>query len=325
MYNRGKIIPVTPNYSLMSPTIHILCNSLANQGSAAAAVSQIRSALAGYPDITWHETTHPRHAADLAVQAAHLGAERLIIAGGDGTIHETVNGLMSLPASQRPLVGILPIGSGNDFAASLQIPLQLDLALQVALGNSIRSIDIGSLSDDQGRCEYWSNTMGIGFDAVTIIHSKNIHLLKGFPMYFYAVMKTIFFNRTPMQARMELDGKEKDIHILFLCLCNGRQEGGGFLIAPHAQQDDGYFDLLAVKIISRLRMLATLPHIIKGTHGNLDYTLHERFQRMQFTSDAPLIIQTDGEVYTGFDSKVHQVTIQAIPQAIQFLVPAAHR
>lgn len=311
--------------SLMSPSIHILCNSLANQGSAAAAVTQIRSALAARSDIVWHETTHQRHAVELAAQAARQGADRLIIAGGDGTIHETVNGLMSLSAGQRPLVGILPIGSGNDFAASLHIPLQIESALQLALGDSVRPIDIGSLSDDQGRCEFWANTMGIGFDAVTIIHSKNIRLLKGFPMYFYSVMKTIFFNRTPMRASLELDGVDQDVHILFLCLCNGQQEGGGFLIAPHAQQDDGYFDLLAVKIISRLRMLATLPHIIKGTHENLDYTLHERFKRLQFTSDTPLIIQTDGEVYTGFDSKVHQVTIQAIPQAIQFLAPAAQR
>lgn len=304
----------------MTASLRIICNSLANHGRAVGTIEKIRSKLARQPEIEWCETTHPGHAVDLARLSA--GAERIIVIGGDGSIHEVVNGLMSLPANQRPTLGIIPAGSGNDFAVSLNIPPDIDSALSLALNGIPHGIDVGCLSDDQGRCEYWTNSMGIGFDAITILYSKRIRLLSGFLMYFAAVMETILFKHIPMHAQMTLDNRPLEEDLILFIVGNGKQEGGGFRIAPHARLDDGKLDLLGMRSISRLRMLATLPAMMNGKHDHLKFAMHEQFTELHLTSDRPLIIQTDGEIFSGFNSIIHAIDIKTCRQAVQIMTPA---
>jgi diacylglycerol kinase family enzyme len=97
----------------------------------------------------------------------------VVAVGGDGTVHEVINGLMQLPAEKRPRLGVVPLGSGNDFAHALGVPLQAQNALrQVFLGQP-RRIDVGRLQDNLGRVEYFDNTVGLGFDAT---HHPLAHL-----------------------------------------------------------------------------------------------------------------------------------------------------
>src|SRR5690606_27440178 len=115
------------------------------------------------------------HAVELARQAAEEGCDLVIAMGGDGTVHEVMNGLMQVPAEKRPVMGVVPIGSGNDFAYSIGITQKSSYALAHALkAENVQPVDIGLMTDEHGRREYFDNTLGIGFDAVVTIRSHKL-------------------------------------------------------------------------------------------------------------------------------------------------------
>jgi YegS/Rv2252/BmrU family lipid kinase len=299
----------------------ILCNPRANQTKAAAVAARLQEIAPSSAHLEWVFTAYPRHAVQLARQIAEQGCQKLIAMGGDGTVHEVVNGLMHLPPEQRPVMGIIPVGSGNDLAGSLNIPVDPVEALQLALDGSIGEVDIAHIEDDRGHSEYWTNTLGIGFDAVVNIRSRSIRWVRGFLIYFFSALQTILFNHTPLGLQAVQDGKRWQDRLLMLVLCNGRREGGAFWVAPQANPRDGKLDYLGIRQISRLQMFYTIPFVMQGTHQRLSYACHGQFQTLELTSDHPLYIHTDGEIYAGLDSTIRQIRVQAVPSAIRMNIP----
>src|SRR4030095_8683686 len=167
------------------------------------------------------------------------------------TVHEVVNGLMQVPEKQRPVLGVVPVGSGNDFAHAIGVPAQSDHALAHALQGAASPIDLGLMTDENGRKEYFDNTLGIGFDAVVTIRSHRLPILRGFLMYLTAVIQTIILDHNPMAMQIETDDQKLEQSVIYLVICNGPREGGGFLIAPEAKIDDGLFHYAMITNVRR--------------------------------------------------------------------------
>lgn len=300
----------------MHKRVLLIFNPIANLGRAWPVASSLRPLVTELGGADWTGTTYPTHAAELAHRAGLEGYERVIALGGDGTVHEIANGLMELPPERRPAVGIVPVGTGNDFAHSLGVPPEPEDALRLAIQGPVRRVDLVSAEDNRGHREYWTNTLGIGFDAAVNIRSRRVPLFQGFLVYFIAVLQTILADHKPFEARLRVDGDEWRGDLLMLILANGRREGGGFLVAPQARQDDGCLEYTALTRISRARMLLTIPYFLKGTHASLPYARCGSFSKLDLESNRPLTIHADGEIYAGFHSTVTRLRVEVHPRAL---------
>lgn len=269
----------------------------------------------------WVTTEYRGHAVELAHQAAKEGYDVVVSVGGDGTTHEIINGLMRSEPENRPRLGIIPVGSGNDFAFNVGLSGDLEEAARCLFSGKVRLIDVGTIADGSGRKEYWNNTIGIGFSGIVNILASKVKRLRGLMVYFKAVLETIFFHLPDMHIRVKADDQEAVEHRLtMLSVCNGPREGGGFPVVPGALVDDGLISFLLMQRVNRLQTLYFLPIVMAAKHLK-----HERFfktvdaKRLQVTSDHPLIIHTDGEIYAGWDSEVRQLEFTMIPSAIELL------
>ncbi len=300
----------------MPSKVKLILNPMADLGRAWKVSRDLRPIVAGYGRADWSGTVYPNHAAELARQAGEEGYDKVIAVGGDGTVHEVINGLMQVPEKKRPMLGIVPVGSGNDFAHIIGIPPQPEQALSFALEGKAIPIDLGLLSDETGRKEYFDNTAGIGFDAVVTIRSHKLPVVRGFLMYLTAVIQTIILNFDPMELHVETDAETWDLPTLMLTLCNGPREGGGFLVAPEAKLDDGILHYATIRKVSRPMMFRLVPEVMKGTHGRFKDVRMGTCKTLALTSDRPLYIHLDGEIFTDFGSNLRRLSIEVVPDAL---------
>jgi YegS/Rv2252/BmrU family lipid kinase len=297
--------------------VKLIINPNADMGNAWKLASDLRPIMNEFGGADWAGTVYPTHAIDLAREAAIAGYELVIAAGGDGTVHEIINGLMQVPAEQRPRLGIVPLGSGNDFAHAVGIEKPPSEALRQILRGQSHHIDVGLIEDDLGRCEYWDNTLGIGFDATVNIRTHTLPVIRGFLMYFTAVMQTIALNHEAPLLKIETDEETWEEKTMMMVVCNGPREGGGFLVAPAARADDGIFHYAAICKVSRPMMLRLVPEVMKGTHGRFKQIRMGTLRKLSLQADAPLRIHLDGEIFAGFGSDVREIKIEVIPDAIE--------
>lgn len=292
---------------------------MANMGKAWSVANDLRPIIAEYGNADWSGTVYPTHATELAKQAGEQGYDMVIAMGGDGTVHEVVNGLMLIPKKKRPIMAVVPVGSGNDFAHAIGLPMQSDQALVHALKSEPATVDIGLMTDENGRQEYFDNSVGIGFDAVVTIRSHKLPLLRGFVMYLAAVIQTILLNHEPAKMQFKADEKSWEQTNLMVAVCNGPREGGGFVIAPDAKNDDGILNYMIVTKCSRAMMFRLIPEFMKGTHERFDIVSKGTCKNFSLTSERPIYIHADGEIFTNFDSNLHNVKFEILPNAIKVI------
>jgi diacylglycerol kinase (ATP) len=301
--------------------IRMIFNPEADRGRSYQVAGDLRQLSAEWGGAEWVGTDYPGHAGELAASAARDGCGIVVALGGDGTVHEVVNGLMQAEESRRPLLGVVPLGSGNDFAGGMGIPLDPPAALRrIFRERRATPVDVGRVVDSSGRAEYWCNVLGIGFDAAINIQSRRIPLLHGFGMYLAAVLRTIVLKYERPMMTLDLDGKKQSGRFLMLTLGNGTREGGGFLTTPDARMDDGWLDYLLVDPIPRLRMLRLIPEVMRGTHGRFPEAHLGRFRRLRLRADMALPIQADGEMFAPYAADVRGVEVQINPHALQVIV-----
>ncbi len=304
----------------MPRKVKLILNPMADMGNAWRIANDLRPILKEYNGhADWSGTVYPGHAVELARQAGLDGYDMVIAVGGDGTAHEVVNGLMSLPEDKRPVMGIVPVGSGNDFAHAIGLPMKADRALAHALNGEPGTVDIGLMTDENGRTEYFDNTIGMGFDAVVTIRSHKLPLLRGFVMYLVAVIQTIMLNNWPIKMEFDIDGEKLVRDNLLVALCNGPREGGGFVVAPDAKNNDGIFHYVMISYCSRLTMFRLVPEVMKGTHGKFKEVTLGSCRSMSLKSSLPLYIHLDGEVYTSFGSNLRGVSFEMLPGALKII------
>lgn len=297
--------------------VKLIVNPNADLGRAWRTAADLRPLVEELGGADWSGTVYPTHATELARQAGEEGHELVLAVGGDGTVHEVVNGLMQLPKERRPRLGVVPLGTGNDFAHAVGYTNDPYQALRQALTGQPRWIDIGKLQDDRGRVEYWDNALGIGFDAIVTLRSRRFRLLRGFLVYLVSVLQSILFDNisVPMQVTTETERWNDDI--MLLVLSNGPREGGGFHVCPGALPDDGIFNYAGIRKVSRLMMLRILPEVMRGTHARFKAVRMGQFTRLSLVAEQSMVIHLDGEIYTSFGSAVRKLEVELIPQAIE--------
>lgn len=248
----------------------LIFNPYAGKGAFRSSAEKILDALqkAGL-DAELKRTSAPLEAAEFAETAAKEGAERVIITGGDGSINEAVNGLVSAQKQgfSGTALGIIPNGRGNDFCDGIGIPLQLEKTVGIIARDKRLRCDIGSAGD--GTFErYFINGSGFGIESA-INYYAGLSPLKGKVSYIYGIIKSIANDLSVQDAHLTIDGKETDYPFVMFAAMNGRQEGGGFRLAPKFRLDDGLLDICMVGgNLPKARLLLTIPHLSAGT---LDY------------------------------------------------------
>jgi diacylglycerol kinase (ATP) len=303
----------------MHRKIKIILNPMADMGNAWRVARDLRSITEEHGGIDWSGTVYPGHAIDLARQAGNDGYDLVIAMGGDGTVHEVMNGLMQVPEGKRPILGVVPVGSGNDFGHGIHASTTPTEALRRAINGEPSTVDLGLMTDQHGRKEYFDNTLGIGFGAIVTIRSHRLPILRGFLMYLTAVIQTIILDHNPITMQIETDTEKWEQKIIYLVICNGSREGGGFLIAPEARIDDGILHYAIITDVSRPMMFRIVPEVMKGTHGRFKQVKMGTCKKFNISANRPLYIHTDGEIYTGPGTDLRGATIEILPNALKVI------
>jgi diacylglycerol kinase (ATP) len=233
--------------------------------------------------------------ADLALRArraADEGIDRLLVAGGDGSVHHAVQGL----AGSATALGVIPAGTGNDFAAAIGAPFELEPAVLRALEAPVRRVDLGrARAADAGGWVWFSTYAGVGFDSETARRAHQGHrVLSGHAIYIWAVLATLADFRPPVLT-VEHDGGRFHGPAMFVTLANGPAFGGGMRIAPAARNDDGVLDLVIVRAIPRRTLLAVFPKVYVGRHVGHPAVEITRTRRARVALDREMIAYADGE------------------------------
>jgi YegS/Rv2252/BmrU family lipid kinase len=295
----------------------IIANPAAGSGRGERSIIQIERSLKHYNlafDLVL--TDYPWHAAELAKEAALSGYEVVVAAGGDGTVNEVINGLMSakIETGVSPVLGVLSVGRGNDFAYSMGIPYQLEPACLALADDQRRTIDIGRVVGDfLPRDRFFGNCVGIGFDAIGTIEVSKLPRLGGFLSYLLAVLKTIFLYYKGPVVAIEYDHHTLAQPTLLVSIMNGIRLGGGFTMAPEAKPDDGLFDLVIADQVGRPRIFGLLPHFLRGTQGTQKEIKTDRAARISIKAlEGSLPAQMDGEILSvdGKEMKIELLSNQ---------------
>jgi YegS/Rv2252/BmrU family lipid kinase len=279
----------------------IIANPTAGGGTGERAIPRIERLLAKHRlNFDMVCTERPWHAAQLAEEAVVAEYDVIVAAGGDGTANEVINGLMQAKRAgkQSSAMGVLSIGRGNDFAHGVNVPYGLERACQVLVEDHRRTIDVGRVVGGmypQGR--YFGNCVGVGFDAIGTIEVAKLPRLGGFLSYFIAVLKTIFLYYKAPLTTVTHDGQTLTQPSLMVSVMNGQRLGGGFVMAPDAEPDDGLFDLCIAHEVSRARMFGLIPHFLRGTQATQEPITTGQAAHISIAAvDGSLPAHTDGEI-----------------------------
>ncbi len=237
----------------------------------------------------------------------------IIIIGGDGTLHLAINhGLLEIGIP----IGVIPAGSGNDFARTMKIPTKYEEALERIFKNKATSIDILSIGDRS--C---MNAVGIGFDAEVAEKTNRskmkrlLNIVKLGHLSYILVALRMFFSYTPSHVTVTLDNKRKVIENVWLvAVANSPYYGGGLKICPAAKNDDGKLNICLVSGKSRLELIPLFYKVFKGAHSNHPNVTMLKGKKVQIECGKPLNMQGDGE---SLGTTPTEITI--IPRALNIL------
>ena len=236
-------------------------------------------------------TSYPSHATEISKEIKN-GVT--IVIGGDGTIHEVINGLIR---SNIPM-GIIPAGSGNDFARALNIPTNAEEAFEWILTGNERTVDIGRIGDKS--C---ATVIGIGFDgkvAQTVNTSKSKMWTKflrlGRVSYILSVFK-VLFGYKPADITIKIDDKTEEMTDVWLvAVANFPYYAGGMAICPNAKGNNGYFELCVVHGMSKFQFVRAFPGVFKGKHVSHPSIKMLTGKQIEISSSKAMIVQGDGEI-----------------------------
>lgn len=302
----------------------LIANPTSGRGAGMRAVEPVRRQLtqAGL-SLEVILTERPWHAAELAAAAGTQGWDAIIAVGGDGTANEVLNGLMQIPIDRRPAMGIIPVGRGNDFAFGIGVPHGIAAACPIVIAGRRWRIDVGKVTGGlypQGR--YFGNGIGIGFDAVVGFEALKLAPLSGFASYIVAALKTIsLYDRGP-RLRIELDDQTLVQETLMVSVMNGRRMGGGFHMAPHGDPGDGKFDVCIAGQVTRGRILALIPHFLKGDQEGQPAITTTHSTRVKVTAEVGVLpAHADGETLCVYG---HELQAEIFPAQIEVLSGAGN-
>ena len=244
-------------------------------------------------------------------EALELGVERLIIGGGDGSVNEIVDALAALPREERPELGILPLGTANDFATACEIPLESLAALRFAVSHDAIPIDMVKANE-----RHFINMATAGFGAQitaeTPVELKNF--LGGGAYTLTGVLKAMDF--VPYHSHVTTpENNLQSLHIVAGAVCNGKQAGGGQVLAPHALINDGLLDVISISEFKLVDIPQVLDEIrnpsVKG-----EFIKYIQTPWLESESKQIIPVNLDGEPYSS-----HKIRFEVVPNAIDLILP----
>lgn len=224
------------------------------------------------------------------------GCERLVVWGGDGTVHLVAGALLEVGAGARVTLGLVPAGTGSDLARAFAVPRRLGSALRRALHGTPQQCDAGHC-DGWRASFYFVNIASAGLSGM-VDEQVNAQAARGATAFLRATLRAIHTYR-PLMARVEIDGEPWfEDELLLLAVANGTTFGKGMKVAPRADPGDGVFDVVAVRAMSRPRLLRELPRVYLGRHLEAGPVRHTRGRQVRLFPAAPLPpFDADGETY----------------------------
>ena len=254
----------------------------------------------------------------LAADAVAGGATRLIVVGGDGSVNEVVNGIADAEGVE---LAVIPCGTGWDFVRTFDIPRDLDAAVDVALNGVVREIDLGVVTyrtwGGEDARSVFANVASAGISgAIAQRANESSKALGGKVSYYWATL-SVFFGWQTGEMRVSVDGESRSGKMIDAVVCNGRYLGGGMMMCPEAEPDDGVFDVLLIGDVTKRDLLLVLPKTYKGNH-----LPHPRLELLRgkvvtVESAEPLPIELDGE-----QPGTTPARFEVLPRALRLRVPA---
>lgn len=270
--------------------LRLLYNPAAGKGRAHRHIAEAVAILEGKGATVELLASRSReHLIELGRAAAGSGADRVVACGGDGTIHLAIREL----DLGRATFGILPLGSGDDFARTLGIPADLRSACDTVLRGETREIDVAMANGIRYVC-----VAGFGFDAeVNRFANESVSRLRGTPLYLYSIFR-VLRKFEPRRVRLQYDGARDETEMMFAIVANSPSYGSGIRIAPDAVPDDGELDLCLVGKCSKLELIRTLPLAYSGKHVKRPFVKTRRGTHFRFETQDPMDVYADGEPVT---------------------------
>jgi YegS/Rv2252/BmrU family lipid kinase len=255
-------------------------------------------------------TEAPGHAAELAAAAVAEGVQRVVVAGGDGTVCEAAEGLHRAGGGE---LAILPLGTGNDAARSLGVPRDLEDAARAAVDGRCRLVDLIRIGD-----RFALNAIGVGLTANINDRAARIKWVRGIAVYLIAALSALVGYRAA-KVRMVTEDRTYEGTLLILAVHGGPTTGGGFALTPAAVPDDGLLDACLVEEVGPLGRLARLAAAMRGRLGTMKGTLELQAPWLELHFSKPLPAHLDGNSVV---LEPPMARFEVVPGALQVVVPS---
>ncbi len=299
----------------------IIVNPISGRGYAESVIPQIEELLSTHGlDFEIKRTERPWHAAELAEEAGRNGVDVVVSASGDGTANEVLNGLMRARTAgfDKTALGLLPIGTGNDFAYGMGIREELEKNCETLATNQRKLIDVGLVrGGDYPEGRYFGNGVGIGFDAAVGFEAEKVRFTRGLLAYLIAAMRTVFLYYKAPTVEITYNNETFTQPSLMVSIMNGQRMGGGFYMAPNGSPTDGELDLCIASEAPKLRIFQLINFFLSGTQAGQPEIKTGRTKKISIKAiKGTLPAHCDGETlcYEG-----EQLDIEIIPQALEFI------
>jgi len=285
----------------------VILNPYANRWKAGRRAAEVIDALNQLSiDCEVVQSQRPNHPFELAKEAALEGRDPIIAAGGDGTVGEVVNGLYQAnPEGVLGPIGIIPLGTANDLATNLGLPLDILGSLQAVRGQKTRRIDLGQMDD-----WVFDNNSAVGLEPLVTIYNIRMTWLRGVIRYLVAALLAIA-SKPEYEMRIRWDDGEYEGLVSLVSVGNCPVTGGMFKMAPDADPTDGLLTFVHGHAPTRLKMLSLLPRTISGEYIH-DPAIHQHHTRkLEITCSPGSPIQTDGEIRAENATTIHYRVLPA--------------
>jgi diacylglycerol kinase (ATP) len=248
---------------------------------------------------------------ELAREAVDEGAKLLVVVGGDGTVHEVVNGIAGREGIELALI---PRGTGWDFARTHAIPKRLADAIRIARDGTAKSYDLGRATYESGSA-WFANIASVGMSGAVAAKANSTTKALGAKTSYLLALGVVFARWKNVHLRVRVDEDERDALMEDVIVAVGRYLAGGMMITPEAEPDDGLFDVLLIGDVTKAELVRVMPKIYRGTH--LPHPKGEvlRGRSVTIEADEPLPLQLDGE-----QPGTTPVRFELVPAAIRLRV-----
>jgi diacylglycerol kinase (ATP) len=305
-----------------APLTVFLVNPASANGSTKRAWPEIahRAAAAGLEGETLF-SEGPGGVVQIAERAAGMGAQRVVVVGGDGTVNEAANGLLAVGVGHAVELAVIPRGTATDFIRTFGIPGKMDQAIAVALGGDVREIDAGRVSyrawDGSAGTGYFVNIASAGMSgAVARRANSTSKALGGMASFLWATL-AVFARWQNAEVTVDVDGLYREGTMLDVIVANCEWFAGGMHMVPKAEPDDGLFDALLIGDVTKRDLVQTLPKIYRGTHLPHPKAEELRGRTVRVEASTPLPVELDGE-----QPGTTPATFEVVPRALRLRVPA---